>query len=84
MTPPRCAEACLKTNGSGAAPADLAQGFSEPSLGALTADVDPRNAASLGLLQRLGFAETGTAKNTFLLGEEWCDSVYLRLDRPSA
>ena len=70
--------------GREAASAYIAQAFSDPSLEALTADVDPRNAASLGLLQRLGFAETGTAKNTFLLGEEWCDSVYLRLDRPSA
>jgi ribosomal-protein-alanine N-acetyltransferase len=50
---------------------------------ALLADVDPCNVASLRVLKRLGFVETGTAKNTFLLGEEWCDSVYLRLDRPT-
>ena len=48
----------------------------------LTADVDPRNAASLGVLARLGFVETGRAARTFLLGEEWCDSIYLALPRP--
>lgn len=49
----------------------------------LLADVDPRNAASLRVLDRLGFKETGRAERTFLLGEEWCDSVYLALPRPT-
>ncbi|WP_454759172.1 GNAT family N-acetyltransferase [Caulobacter segnis] len=44
------------------------------------ADVDPRNDASLKLLTRLGFAETGRKEKTWLVGDEWCDSVYLRLD----
>ena len=48
----------------------------------LKADVDPRNAASLRVLHKLGFRETGRASNTFLLGDEWCDSVYLALPRP--
>lgn len=48
----------------------------------LQADVDPRNAASLHVLARLGFVETGRAANTFLLGEQWCDSIYLALPRP--
>lgn len=48
----------------------------------LTADVDPRNTASLALLARLGFRETSRAANTWCVGGEWCDSVYLRLDRP--
>jgi len=47
----------------------------------LTADVDPRNAASLRLLARIGFHETARVSKTWLLGDEWCDSVYLRLDR---
>lgn len=50
----------------------------------LTADVDPRNAAMLRLLARLGFVETGRAARTVRLGDEWCDSVYLALDRPDA
>jgi RimJ/RimL family protein N-acetyltransferase len=56
--------------------------FSAFDLPAIEADVDPRNAASLGLLEKLGFAETGRAKRTWKVGEEWCDSVYLRLPRP--
>jgi RimJ/RimL family protein N-acetyltransferase len=47
----------------------------------LTADVDPRNAACLRLLGRLGFRETGRAQKTLLWGDEWCDSVYLGLSR---
>ncbi len=49
----------------------------------LRADVDPRNTASLRVLDRLGFVETGRAERTFLLGDEWCDSVYLLLQRPA-
>ena len=49
----------------------------------LEADVDPRNSASLGLLSRLGFREVGRATRTILVGEEWCDSVYLELPRPA-
>ena len=43
----------------------------------LTADVDPRNDASLRLLERHGFTETHRAARTFQVGNEWCDSVYL-------
>ncbi len=46
----------------------------------LTADVDPRNAASLQLLRKVGFEETGRAMRTWQIGDEWCDSVYLKLD----
>jgi RimJ/RimL family protein N-acetyltransferase len=49
----------------------------------ITADVDPRNAASLALLQRLGFEKTGTASRTWFIADEWCDSVYLALKRPA-
>ena len=48
----------------------------------ITADVDPRNAASLQLLGRLGFAETHRAARTWRIAGEWCDSVYLALGRP--
>jgi RimJ/RimL family protein N-acetyltransferase len=47
----------------------------------LIAEADPRNAASLALLARHGFAETHRAQNTLQWGDEWCDSVYLRLTR---
>jgi [ribosomal protein S5]-alanine N-acetyltransferase len=46
----------------------------------LTADVDPRNEASLRLLARHGFFETGREKATWTVGGEVCDSVYLALD----
>ena len=68
--------------------AEASRAFIDYAFGALeaaelTADVDPRNTASLKLLERLGFSVTGTAEKTFLLGEEWCDSIYLRLARPT-
>jgi RimJ/RimL family protein N-acetyltransferase len=46
----------------------------------LTADVDPRNVSGLKLLERHGFVETSRATGTFQLGDELCDSVYLRLE----
>jgi len=58
--------------------------FARPEVGELTADVDPRNAASIGLLTKLGFVETGRAERTFLIGDEWCDSIYMALPRPTA
>lgn len=48
---------------------------------ALTAEVDPRNAASLRLLDRLGFRETHRAERTLLWRDEWCDSIYLARPR---
>lgn len=58
--------------------------FASFPIPAIRADVDPRNEASLKLLERLGFAETHRASRTWLVGEEWCDSVYLALPRPTA
>ena len=45
----------------------------------LTADVDPRNQASLRLLNRCGFTETHRADRTWNIGGAWHDSVYLKL-----
>jgi ribosomal-protein-alanine N-acetyltransferase len=56
----------------------LARGF-EGGTTAIMADVDPRNAASLRLLARLGFQQTGTASATFEIDGVWVDSVYLTL-----
>jgi RimJ/RimL family protein N-acetyltransferase len=55
--------------------------FARLEVARLEADVDPRNAAALRLLGRFGFGEVGRAENTVRLGEEWCDSVYLALER---
>lgn len=59
----------------------IAYGFAERGLEKITADVDPDNAASLALLNTLGFRETGRAKQTLKIGEAWFDSVYLALFR---
>ncbi|MDB5423968.1 MAG: acetyltransferase, including N-acetylase of ribosomal protein [Phenylobacterium sp.] len=58
--------------------------FAARDLDAIKADVDPRNHGSLKLLDRLGFVETHRAERTWLVGDEWCDSVYLALPRPGA
>lgn len=57
-------------------------GFEIGSLEEIVADVDPRNAASLGLLERLGFVRTGFARETWEIGGVLLDSVYLTLKRP--
>ena len=48
----------------------------------LTADVDPDNAASIRLLERLGFVRTGFAERTWNVGGVWKDSLYYALSRP--
>jgi RimJ/RimL family protein N-acetyltransferase len=45
----------------------------------LLADTDPRNTASIHLLRRHGFVETGRAERTWLIGGQWFDSIYWRL-----
>ncbi|MHA6262037.1 GNAT family N-acetyltransferase [Arenibacterium sp. CAU 1754] len=56
--------------------------FRQMRLAAITADVDPRNQASLRLLKRLGFTETHRATATLKIGGVWCDSVYFALPNP--
>lgn len=60
----------------------LDRAFVVHGLPAVVADVDPRNAASLTLLKRFGFRETGRAERTVEIAGRWFDSVYLRLDNP--
>jgi [ribosomal protein S5]-alanine N-acetyltransferase len=57
----------------------LSRAFAFHRLEAIEADVDPRNAASLRLLENLGFSESGRAERTWCVDGRWCDSVYLRL-----
>jgi RimJ/RimL family protein N-acetyltransferase len=59
----------------------IAHLFAAHEVEALTAEADPRNAASLRLLGRLGFVETGRAERTMQWRDEWCDSVYLAVPR---
>jgi ribosomal-protein-alanine N-acetyltransferase len=58
--------------------------FAHHAIEALHADVDPRNPASIALLLKLGFEPNGKAERTWLVGDEWCDSVYFKLVRPDA
>ena len=57
--------------------------FASLPIDRLEADVDPRNAAALRLLARFEFREVRSAERTVKLADEWCDSVYLELPRPS-
>lgn len=58
----------------------IARAFAVHKLPRIIADVDPRNAASLALLTKLGFVQTGYRERTFNLAGEWCDSVDLALE----
>lgn len=54
----------------------IAHGFEVLGFEEIVADVDPRNAASIRLLTKLGFEETRRAERTIQIGEEWFDSIY--------
>lgn len=55
--------------------------FSEREMLEIVADVDPRNASSMALLQKLGFEVYDFKERTFQLGDEWVDSSYLKLTK---
>ena len=55
--------------------------FATTDLETLTADVDPDNAASIRLLERLGFVRTGSAERTWNVGGVWKDSLFYCLSR---
>lgn len=55
--------------------------FATRDLDTLTADVDPENAASIRLLERLGFALTGSGEKTWNVGGVWKDSLFYGLSR---
>lgn len=56
------------------------QAFKQWEILCITADIDPRNKASLRLFETLGFRETGRAAQTTQIAGEWFDSVYLELN----
>jgi [ribosomal protein S5]-alanine N-acetyltransferase len=55
--------------------------FEKKGLILITADTDPRNAASIGLLKAVGFEEYEFKERTFQIGDEWVDSLYLKLTK---
>jgi [ribosomal protein S5]-alanine N-acetyltransferase len=64
-----------------ALPALLDFAFGELALHRLEADVDPRNAASIRALERLGFQREGYLRERYLLGGEAQDAVFYGLLR---
>ena len=60
----------------------VAHVFANHAIPEIIADVDPRNPASLTVLTKLGFRETGRAERTIQIGDDWFDSIYLALKRP--
>lgn len=62
----------------------LTHGFQTRNLPAVTAETDPHNDRSMRLLTKLGFVETHREANTIKIGDEWCDSVYFKLEASKA
>lgn len=59
----------------------LTHAFTTLDFHRVEADVDPRNAASIKLLERLGFQKEGYLRERWLVGEEVNDTVFLGLLR---
>ena len=55
--------------------------FEEKDFVSISADIDPRNEASLSILKKFGFEVEKYEKNTLQVGDEWVDSVYLMLTK---
>ncbi len=55
--------------------------FEERGVEGITTDVDPRNEASGGVLEKHGFAVTGRGERTWEIGGVWVDSEYRGLRR---
>jgi RimJ/RimL family protein N-acetyltransferase len=55
--------------------------LTRPDIASLTADVDPRNAGSIRLLESLGFTERRFGARTIETHLGWCDSYYYCLPR---
>ena len=54
-------------------------GFGALGLHRVEADIDPRNAASIRLVERLGFIREGAMKERHLVAGEWQDTVFFGL-----
>jgi RimJ/RimL family protein N-acetyltransferase len=59
----------------------LVHAFHDLDLNRLEADIDPRNAASAILLERLGFISEGFLRERWIVGGEVCDSALYGLLR---
>ncbi|MES2151703.1 MAG: GNAT family protein [Pseudomonadota bacterium] len=61
--------------------AALAYGFEALDLNRVEADIDPRNAASIKLLEKLGFQQEGYMRERWIVNGEVCDTVNYALLR---
>ena len=59
----------------------LAHAFTRDDITRLTADIDPRNEASIRLIKRHRFVETGRASGTWTTHLGLCDSIYFALEK---
>lgn len=57
--------------------------FEQKGVETITTDVDPRNEASIGILEKHGFVLTGRAPRTLEIGGQWVDSEYRTLTKSS-
>ena len=55
--------------------------FNERDFSSISADIDPRNEASSGILKKMGFVVERFEENTLQVGDVWVDSEYLRLSK---
>ncbi|OQV10989.1 Acetyltransferase GNAT domain-containing protein [Cladophialophora immunda] len=55
--------------------------FGEVEMSEITADVDPDNESCIGLLKKAGFVVKGFEERTYKVGEKWCDSLYMILEK---
>lgn len=56
-------------------------GFEAIELHRIAADVDPRNARSIHLLEELGFSREGLQREYYFVGDEWQDTAMFGLLR---
>ena len=59
----------------------ISYGFEAIELHRIGADVDPRNARSIRLLEEMGFAREGLQRECYLVGDEWQDTAMFGLLR---
>jgi hypothetical protein len=83
---PRSASSCIPTSGAGDWPGGALRHRPE-AVRALSISGDHRRRRSPqpclpGAAEGTGLRETGRAARTWLIGETWCDSIYLALPRP--
>ena len=55
--------------------------FDTRKLDSITADIDPRNEASIGILKKVGFEVEKFEEKTLEIDGVWVDSLYLRLTK---